>query len=155
MGNPARNIPSDYDDITPVFPRQSDRVGSPRYALFPYKNEGWQLLLEHSERYLRWVMRGAPGNGGQALPASDVAAASLEHPTGGLENKPAVESSAIEFGEFENRREREGETVAMSECLDEGKLELEFEGEVMKGRWTLERSGSAPGREEIWTLLRT
>jgi hypothetical protein len=150
-----RNIPHVADHIGPIFPRQSDRVGSPRYAVLTHK-EGWQLLLEHSDHYLRWVLRGAPGHGGPARPASDVAAASLERPGGMLEGKPALDSRAVELGYFENLRERGGETLAMSECLDEGKLELEFQGgEVMAGRWRLARSGSARSQDETWTFLRS
>ena len=131
--------------------RQDERVGPPRYLVLSTPH-GWQLLLEHGDRYVRWELRGAPGNGGQATPGTDVAAASLETQSGALAGKPALEREGHETGHFVNLRARRGETVAMSQCLDEGELELEFDGELMAGRWRLTRSGTSPGRPEHWVL---
>jgi hypothetical protein len=132
-------------------PRQDDRVGPPRYVVIATP-EGWQLLLEHADHYLRWVLRGPPGHGGQAWPDTDVAAASLERETGELRGKPALEREGNEIGVFHNVRERDGEIVALGECLDDGLLELEFEGERMSGRWRLTRSGQSRRESETWTL---
>lgn len=132
-------------------PRQDDRVGPPCYAVLP-SPEGWQLLIEHGDHYLRWVLRGRPGNGGQAWPDTDVSAASLEGPGGALTGKPALERTAIETGHFRNLRRHDGEVVAMGECLEHGAFELEFDGPVMAGRWHLTRSGQTRREVESWTL---
>ncbi|HVI02089.1 MAG TPA: hypothetical protein VM869_25425 [Enhygromyxa sp.] len=114
--------------------------------------EGWQLLLEHGDVYLRWELRGPPGHPGVAWPATDVAAASLESPSGSLFGKPALEREGNEVGLFKNIRERDGEIVAMGECLDDGVLELEFDGALMSGRWRITRSGQSRREAEAWTL---
>jgi hypothetical protein len=132
-------------------PRQDDRVGPPRYVVISTP-DGWQLLLEHGDHYLRWVLRGQPGHPGQAWPDTDVAAASLERESGALTGKPALEREGNEIGYFHNIREREGENVALGECLDDGELELEFDGTLMSGRWRLTRSGQSRREAETWTL---
>jgi hypothetical protein len=55
---------------------------------------------------------------------------------------------------FHNLRTRNGETVPMNECLDDGVLELEFDGEKLAGRWRLSRSGMSRREQETWTLRR-
>jgi hypothetical protein len=131
-------------------PRRDDRVGPPCYVVLSTP-DGWQLLLEHGDHYLRWVLRGQPGHGGQAWPDTNVAAASLER-EGGTLTKPALQREGNEIGTFHNVRNRDGEPVALGECLDDGLLELEFDGERMSGRWRLTRSGQSRRELETWTL---
>lgn len=148
MDKPTAPPPDDSS-----FVRSNERVGEPRYVVIATEH-GWQLLLEYADRYLRWVLRGAPGKGGQAVPDTDAAAASLEDPAGSL-HKPALEREGNEIGSFRNVRQRDdGEAVSMGECLEEGVFELEFSGKIMNGRWRLSRSGSARRSQETWTLLR-
>lgn len=132
-------------------PRQDDRVGPAQYVVISTP-EGWQLLLEHGDVYLRWELRGPPGHGGVAWPVGDVAAASLEGPGGALSGKPALEREGNEIGHFKNVRERDGEIVALGECLDDGELELEFDGQRLSGRWRLTRSGQSRREAETWTI---
>ncbi|MFO7564860.1 MAG: hypothetical protein R6X02_19605 [Enhygromyxa sp.] len=125
-------------------------MGPPRYVVISTP-EGWQLLLEHGDHYLRWLLRGQAGNGGQAWPDTDVAAASLEG-EGGTLSKPALARAGNEIGNFHNLRTRDGEPVAFGECLDDGELELEFDGVLLSGRWRLTRSGQGRRELETWTL---
>lgn len=143
MSQPAEKPPTQL-------PRQDDRVGPPRYVVISTP-DGWQLLLEHGDYYLRWLLRGPPGHGGVAIPDTDVAAASLEAESGSL-HKPALEREGNEIGHYRNVRERNGEIVALGECLDDGLLELEFDGERLSGRWRLTRSGQSRRESEAWTL---
>lgn len=144
-------MPKSADKQPRQLARRDDRVGPPYYVVIATP-DGWQLLLEHGDHYLRWVMRGQPGRGGQALPDTDVAAASLEREGGALTGKPALERKGNEIGTFHNLRMRDGEPVALGECLDEGLLELEFYGERLSGRWRLTRSGQSRREDETWTL---
>lgn len=144
MSQPAEKPPRQL-------PRQDDRVGPPRYVVLSAP-DGWQLLLEHGDHYLRWVLRGPPGHAGPAVPDTDVAAASLEGESGSLEDKPALKREGNEVGHFHNIRERDGEIVALGECLDDGLLELEFDGEILSGRWRLTRSGQSRRESETWML---
>lgn len=136
----------------PKFAVADESVDASRYVVIP-TDEGWQLLLELGPRYLRWQLRGAPGDEGQAWPEGDVAAASLEAEDGSL-HKPQLARDGIEVGSYRNVRRRDGQVVPLGECLDEGAFELVFEGAVMGGRWRLSRSGSARRQAENWTLLR-
>jgi len=151
MTESASHNPPDTD-TTPLA-RQRELIDPAQYLMIATP-DGWQLLLESNERYLRWVMRGPPGNGGQAWPDTDVAAASLEGESGGLRGKPALERERNENGYFRNLRTRDGEPISLSDCLDDGVLELEFDGPVLGGRWRLTRSGAGRTQAETWTLLR-
>jgi hypothetical protein len=162
MSKPAENQPNQSprkrgipraSAVAEPLPRHDDAVGPPYYVALTTK-DGWQLLLEHADVYLRWELRGAPGNGGQALPGIDVARSSLEGERGTPTGKPALEREGNEIGRFHNLRERGGEMVAFGECLADGHFELEFDGELMSGRWRLARSGMSRREQETWTLTR-
>lgn len=147
---PAGHPPS--ENVTPLA-RRDGRVGAPRYVALSSK-DGWQLLLEHADRYLRWTLNGEPGDEGVAVPGVDVASSSLEREGGSLDGKSALEVHG-EIGTFENLREdNDDDTVAMSRCLDEGALELSFDGELMNGRWQLSRTGTPRTQPERWVLRR-
>ena len=157
MAKPART--STLSASPRPLPRQDDRVGPPCYVALSTPT-GWQLLLEHGDHYLRWVLRGRLGVGGQAWPDTDVAAASLERPGGSLD-KPALARPGVEVGRFHNLRRRldvhgdgDGERVSLGECLDQGALELEFDGPQLIGRWHLTRTGQSRREQETWTLAR-
>jgi hypothetical protein len=143
-------MPKSNDKQSRQLARRDDRVGPPSYVVISTP-EGWQLLLEHGDRYLRWVLRGQPGNGGQAWPDTDVAASSLEREGGSL-SKPALDREGNEVGSFHNLRVRDDEPVALGECLDDGLLELEFDGALLSGRWRLTRSGQTRREAETWTF---
>jgi hypothetical protein len=112
---------------------------------------GWQLLLEHGDRYLRWVLRGPLGAGGQAWPDTDVAGSSLERPGGELD-KPALVRDGTEVGRYHNLRTHAGEPVPLGECLEQGVFELAFDGPSLAGCWQLTRSGQSRRELETWTL---
>jgi hypothetical protein len=131
-------------------PRPDERAESRCYVALTTPH-GWQLLLEHGERYLRWVLRGPLGAGGQAWPDTDVAGSSLERPGGGLD-KPAIQREGNEVGHYRNLRIREGEPVELGECLEQGVFELEFDGPELGGCWQLTRSGQSRREQETWTL---
>lgn len=155
--NPAqqprmRGIPRDSADAAPLA-WKDETIGAPQYLAIN-TDDGWQLLLEDSHRYLRWVLRGPIAHGGQAWPDTDVARSSLEREGGSLHGKPALERSGNDIGVYHNLRTRpDGEPMAMSECLEDGLLELEFEGEKLAGRWRLSRSGMSRREQETWTLV--
>jgi hypothetical protein len=128
-----------------------ESIDQPRYVVISTP-DGWQLLLEHGDHYVRWVLRGPPGRAGQAVPDTDVAAASLERENGALTGKPALEREGNEIGYFRNIRQRDGEVVSLAESLDDGVLELEFDGELLSGHWRLTRSGQSRREAETWTL---
>jgi hypothetical protein len=118
--------------------------------------DGWQLLLEYGGRYLRWVLRGPVGSGGQAWPDTDVSAASLEREGGSLA-KPALQREGVEVGHYRHLRNCDGDPLEASldsgaDCLDQGHFELEFDGELLAGRWQLTRSGQTRREQETWTF---
>lgn len=118
------------------------RLRSPSYVVVA-TSEGWELWLEHGSHYLRWQLRSAPGEGGRAWPAKTQARPQSD-----------LDSLAHEVGRFRNVRLHEGRPLPICHCLDDGELELAFDGSLLAGRWLLTRVGTRRGRRECWKLKR-